>query len=71
MTNERISAAHMKIHEVPFNFKRRFCNEFGLDVADVKVMFRAPWSLELFSRVVWTLQIDPKIVYKWVYTNIM
>lgn len=63
ISNERISAAHQKIHEVPFVQKRRFSNTFGLDVTEVKQMFKKPWSLELFSRLVHTLQIDPSTVY--------
>lgn len=70
VTNDRISAAHKNIREVPFEFKRRFCNTFGMDVADVKVMFQNPWSLELFSRIVWTLQIDPSIAFQWIYKTI-
>ena len=65
VTNERISSAHKNIREVPFEFKRRFCNTFGMDVADVKIMFKNPWSLELFSRIVWTLQVDPNVAYHW------
>lgn len=38
-----------------------------MDVSDVKTVFRNPWSIEFFTRLVWTLQIDPKTVYKWVY----
>ena len=41
-----------------------------MDVADVKNVFRNPWSIEMFTRLVWTLQIDPKTVYKWVYEYI-
>lgn len=53
--------------ELPFEVKRRFTNQFGMDVSDVKTVFRNPWSIEIFTRLVWTLQIDPKTVYKWVY----
>jgi len=63
VTHERISSAHKNMNEIPFEFKRRFCNTFCLDVADVKSMFKNPWSLEFFSRIVWTLQIDPKIAF--------
>ena len=56
--------------EVPFEVKRRFTNQFGMDVADVKTVFRNPWSIEMFTRLVWTLQIDPKTVYKWIYEYI-
>jgi len=38
-----------------------------MDVSDVKTVFRNPWSIEMFTRLVWTLQIDPKTVYKWIY----
>ena len=65
VTNERISAAHAGLGEIPFEVKKRFCNQFGMDVADVKNVFRSPWSIEMFTRLVWTLQIDPKLVYKW------
>jgi len=41
-----------------------------MDVPDVKNVFRNPWSIEMFTRLVWTLQIDPKLVYKWVYEHI-
>lgn len=70
ITNDRISAAHKKLREVPFDFKRRFCNTFGMDVADVKMMFKSPWSLELFSRIVWTLQVDPNMAFNWIYKTI-
>ena len=36
-----------------------------MDVRDVKNVFRNPWSLEMFTRLVWSLQTDPKLVYKW------
>lgn len=65
VTNQRISLAHKNMRELPFDFKRRFCDTFGMDVSDVKVMFKNPWSLELFSRIVWTLQIDPNIAFQW------
>jgi len=42
----------MRSREVPFEFRRRFSNDFGLDVADVKVMFKNPWSLEMFKKIV-------------------
>lgn len=41
-----------------------------MDVSDVKNIFKNPWSIELFTRLIWTLQIDPKTVYKWVYEHI-
>ena len=53
------------MQELPFDFKRWFGEEYGLEVSDVKVMFRSPWSLELFSNIVKTLQIDPNVVYQW------
>lgn len=56
--------------EVPFEVKRRFTNQFGMDVSDVKNVFRNPWSIEMFTRLVWTLQIDPKTVYRWIYEHI-
>ena len=67
VSNERISAMYGILGEVPFEVKRRFTNQFGMDVSDVKTVFRNPWSIEIFTRLVWTLQIDPKTVYKWVY----
>jgi len=70
VTNERISAVHAGLGEIPFEVKKRFCNQFGMDVADVKNVFRSPWSIEMFTRLVWTLQIDPKLVYKWIYEHI-
>lgn len=65
VTNERISRIHGILGEIPFDVKKRFCNQFGMDVPDVKNVFRNPWSIEMFTRLVWTLQIDPKLVYKW------
>jgi len=67
VSNERISAMYGILGELPFEVKRRFTNQFGMDVSDVKTVFRNPWSIEFFTRLVWTLQIDPKTVYKWVY----
>jgi Asp-tRNA(Asn)/Glu-tRNA(Gln) amidotransferase B subunit len=61
---------HGSLGEVPFEVKKRFCNQFGMDVSDVKNIFKNPWSIELFTRLIWTLQIDPKTVYKWVYEHI-
>jgi len=65
VTNERISKIHGNLGEIPFEVKKRFCNQFGMDVRDVKNVFRNPWSLEMFTRLVWSLQTDPKLVYKW------
>lgn len=65
VSNERISSMHGLLGELPFEVKRRFTNQFGMDVADVKNVFRNPWSIEMFTRLVWSLQIDPKTVYKW------
>ena len=56
---------HSILGEIPFDVKKRFCNQFGMDVQDVKHVFRNRWSIELFTRLVWTLQIDPKLVHKW------
>jgi aspartyl-tRNA(Asn)/glutamyl-tRNA(Gln) amidotransferase subunit B len=70
VSNERISAMYGILGEVPFEVKRRFTNQFGMDVSDVKNVFRNPWSIEMFTRLVWTLQIDPKRVYRWVYEYI-
>lgn len=41
-----------------------------MDVRDVKNVFRNNWSIEMFTRLVWSLQIDPKLVYKWIYEYI-
>ena len=65
VTNERISRIHGILGEIPFDVKKRFCNQFGMDVPDVKNVFRNNWSIEMFTRLVWSLQIDPKLVYKW------
>lgn len=67
ISNERISHCHADLLEVPFEVKRRFCNAFGLDVADTKVIFKNPWSVEMFTRIVWSLQVDPKLVFMWLY----
>lgn len=58
------------MNEVPFEVKRRFCNAFGIDVADTKVIFKNPWSVEMFTRIVWSLQVDPKLVFMWLYKHI-
>ena len=55
VSNERISAMYGILGEVPFEVKRRFTNQFGMDVSDVKNVFRNPWSIEMFTRLVWTL----------------
>lgn len=70
ITNDRISRMHGSLGEVPFEVKKRFCNQFGMDVSDVKTIFKNPWSIELFTRLIWSLQIDPKTVFKWVYEHI-
>mmetsp|Transcript_10640 Transcript_10640/g.13163 ORF Transcript_10640/g.13163 Transcript_10640/m.13163 type:complete len:185 (+) Transcript_10640:1183-1737(+) len=41
-----------------------------MDVPDVKNVFRNAWSIEMFTRLVWSLQFDPKLVYKWIYEHI-
>ena len=56
---------HKTLGEIPYDAKRRFCNTFGMDVSDVKIIFKNKWSIELFTRIVWTLQCDPKMAYKW------
>lgn len=70
MTNQRISQIHGILGEIPFDVKKRFCNQFGMDVRDVKNVFRNNWSIEMFTRLVWSLQTDPKLVYKWIYEHI-
>lgn len=65
ISNERISNCHNELNEVPFEVKRRFCNAFGLEVNQVKVIFKNPWSVEIFERVVHSLSIDPKMVFEW------
>jgi aspartyl-tRNA(Asn)/glutamyl-tRNA(Gln) amidotransferase subunit B len=65
VSNARISRAHKELKEIPYDVKKRFCNQFGMDVSDVKIIFRNPWSVETFTRLVFALQIDPKMVYKW------
>ena len=65
VSNQRISRVHGLLEEVPFEVKRRFCNQFGMDVFDVKMVFKNPWSIELFTRLIWSLQIDPKIPFVW------
>lgn len=70
ITNDRISNCHSELNEVPFEVKRRFCNSFGLDIADTKIIFKNPWSVEMYTRIVWSLQVDPKIVFQWIYKHI-
>lgn len=41
-----------------------------MDVLDVKMVFKNPWSIELFTRLIWSLQIDPKIPFVWIYQHI-
>ena len=65
VTNKRISHVHKILGEIPFDAKRRFCDTFGMDVSDVKVIFKNKWSIELFTRLVWTLQVDPKTAFRW------
>ena len=38
--------------EVPFETKRRFTKQFGMEVSEVKQIFRYPWSVELFKELV-------------------
>ena len=52
VTKERIAAMRELIGEVPFETKRRFTKKFDMEVADVKQIFRYPWSIELFKELV-------------------
>lgn len=65
ISNSRISKAHKELKEIPYDVKKRFCNQFGMDVADTKIIFKNPWSVEPFTRLVFALHVDPKLVFKW------
>ena len=41
-----------------------------MEVGDVKNVFQNPWSIEMFTRLVWSLKIDAKTVYDWIYVHI-
>lgn len=45
VAEDKITYAHKSMRELPFDFKRRFCETYGMEVCDVKVIFRNPWSL--------------------------
>jgi len=49
--------------ELPFAYKRRFSQAHGMQISDVKVIFKNPWSLEIFEQIVKILQIDPNIIF--------
>lgn len=71
VTKERISKVRKTLEEIPFDAKRRFSHQFGLDVADVKVIFRHKWCIETFTRIIWQLTVDPKLAFKWVFEHIL
>jgi hypothetical protein len=43
------------MRELPFDFKRWFGETYGMEVSEVKVIFKYPWSIEQFSSIVKTL----------------
>jgi len=48
ITNDRISRVHKEMEDVPFETKRRFANAYGMDIGDVKVIFKNNWSVDMF-----------------------
>lgn len=65
VSESRIFAVKQTMAEIPFETKKRFCSLFGLEVSEVKNVFKSPWSAQLFSRLVKDTEADPKLVYKW------
>jgi aspartyl-tRNA(Asn)/glutamyl-tRNA(Gln) amidotransferase subunit B len=49
------------VDELPFEAKHRFCSEYGLEVAQVKIVFKYPWLLPLFTKLCQAN--DPKLVF--------
>jgi len=68
VTQQRIHHCEQLLPEVPFKTKKRFTNQFNLDIDDVKIIFKNPWSLSLFTHVV--EKVDPKVAFEWIYKNI-
>lgn len=62
---EMIASIQAQMTELPFDVKRRFCTEFGLEVSETKNIFRSDWTADLFSTLVIGLNLDAKLVYKW------
>lgn len=53
ITNDRISEQHQSMEEIPFEAKKRFASQYGMDISDVKIIFKNPWSVDIFQRIVW------------------
>lgn len=41
-----------------------------MDIADVKIIFKNPWTLQLFPRIVKQLDIEPNLAFQWIYKHI-
>lgn len=63
VTQERIHHCEQLLTEVPFKTKKRFTSQFNLDVEDVKIIFKNPWSLDLFIHC--TEKVDSKVAFEW------
>jgi len=63
ITEERVQAVRDNLGEIPFEFKHKFCKKYGMDISEVKIIFKNPWSLALFQNVVSTLNIDPSVAF--------
>mmetsp|Transcript_72 Transcript_72/g.59 ORF Transcript_72/g.59 Transcript_72/m.59 type:complete len:96 (+) Transcript_72:896-1183(+) len=48
ISNERISKEHQLMEEIPFEAKKRFAAMYGMDISDVKIIFKNPWSVDVF-----------------------
>ena len=60
---KRISEVQAALAEMPFDHKRRFCDEFKMDIAEVKLIFKNKWSLQSFVEVVSELKMNPQTAF--------
>jgi aspartyl-tRNA(Asn)/glutamyl-tRNA(Gln) amidotransferase subunit B len=65
ITPAMISSMQRSMVELPFDVKKRFCQEFQLEVSETKVIFRSSWAVELFNHLVCDIKLNAKLVYKW------
>ncbi len=63
ITDDRVQAVRQTLGEVPFELKHKFCKTYGMDIADVKIIFRNVWSIPLFQSIVSKLKMDPNVVF--------
>ena len=68
--SQRITNAQKDLSEIPFEEKKKFCAQYNMEVAETKSIFRYPSTIALFRQLVEEPNIDPGLVYKWLFEHI-